>query len=134
MQSISVEYAADGVNYTVLGNVAGSAAQYAWTTPAQDIVGAKLRIVACFHWQESNPFAIRNSPPLFTMSQSGSQLITNQPVTYSGTCDTNFPIQVQITGQQSFQSLSGFQCNNGQWTYSFTPSSDNIYNFNFTES
>ena len=138
MESISVEYAADGVSFTTLGNLAGNATQYSWTTPAQDITSAKLRVTAMDTMgrkstQVSSPFTIRNSPPQFTLQTTARQLITNQSVTYSGSCDTNFTIQAQITGQQPFQSQNTFQCINGQWTYTFTPTADNIYNFAFTE-
>ena len=138
MQNISIEYAADGVNYTPLATVAGSATQYVWNTPAQDIPNAKLRIIATDTMgrksnQESSTFAIRNSPPQFTLQSSARQLIKNQSVTYSGSCDTNFAIQVQITGQQPFQSQNVFQCSSGNWSYTFTPTADNIYNFQFTE-
>ena len=68
------------------------------------------------------------------MLQSARQLITTQPVTYSGSCDTNFPIQAQIRGQQQgYQSQSAFQCSSGQWIYTFTPTADDMYNIQFTE-
>ena len=143
IKSTTIEYAADAVTFTPLASLPGGATTYLWTTPAQDIASARLRFTTMDNQgrtttQLSTVFEISNSPPLFTMAQSGTQLITNQPVTYSGTCKSNFPIQVQITGQLTKsailpKSLDGFQCNSGQWSYTFTPTADNIYGFNFKE-
>ena len=78
MESILIEYSADGVNFTSLGTVEGSATEYNWMTPAQDITNAKLRVTGTDSLgrksiQESNPFAIRNSPPQLTLQQSTRQ-------------------------------------------------------------
>ncbi len=133
VQSLILEYAANGTTFTTIADLTALASPYVWTVPSVNLATAKLRITATDNASNSfqvtsSAFTIDSIAPALTQTTftSGTYTHTNS-ITFGGSCETG--LSVIVTGAESLS----VACPAGSWSFTTNKTSDENYGYIFTQ-
>lgn len=132
MVSRSLEYASDGVHFTLLSALDDDDSQYDWSVPSVDLTGARLRLTVTDEYGKtvtttSNAFGIDSTAPSISLTapNGGESVMATTPVTWSASDahlgSTSITLQYSTDGGSTWVPIASGIANSG--SYSWHPAS-----------
>lgn len=122
LQTLILEYAANGTTFVPIADLMGATSPYAWTVPTVDIAGAKMRISATDQagnssQVESAAFSIDSTAPTITILTPSADTHAQTGVTITGACEDGIGVVIDGTGITTPTTIS---CSSGSYSEALT--------------